>query len=158
MLNRSQALVLGFFFLALASLVVILAVAREVFDQACACPVATVASRNSPSWPCLRCLSLCCAWVLSAVGAGRFGLSWSLSSRACCACQRQSWSSPASCLRLARPGTYCCRSYLASLSFGIGDACGLPWFASSVGSSLKQASSVGLLLAICHDVHIHVAR
>jgi hypothetical protein len=42
MVNRTQALVLGFFLMALASLVVILAVAPEVYDQALRLP---------PSWP-----------------------------------------------------------------------------------------------------------
>jgi hypothetical protein len=42
MVNRTQGLVLGFFLMVLASLVVILAVAPEVFDQALRLP---------PSWP-----------------------------------------------------------------------------------------------------------
>jgi hypothetical protein len=42
MVNRTQALVLAFFLLVLASLVVILAVAPEVYDQALRLP---------PSWP-----------------------------------------------------------------------------------------------------------
>ncbi len=42
MVNRTQALVLGFFLMVLASLVVILAVAPEVYEQALRLP---------PSWP-----------------------------------------------------------------------------------------------------------
>jgi hypothetical protein len=42
MVNRTQALVLGFFLMVLVSLVVILAVAPEVYDQALRLP---------PSWP-----------------------------------------------------------------------------------------------------------
>jgi hypothetical protein len=42
MVNRTQALVLGFFLMVLASLVVILAVAPEVYDKALRLP---------PSWP-----------------------------------------------------------------------------------------------------------
>jgi hypothetical protein len=42
MVNRTQALVLGFFLMVLASLAVILAAAPEVYDQALRLP---------PSWP-----------------------------------------------------------------------------------------------------------
>ncbi len=42
MVNRTQALVLGFFLMVLASLIVILAVAPEVYDKALRLP---------PSWP-----------------------------------------------------------------------------------------------------------
>jgi hypothetical protein len=51
MVNRTQALVLGFFLMALTSLVVILVAAPEIYDQALRLP------SNSPRWMALTLLA-----------------------------------------------------------------------------------------------------
>src|SRR5215207_6930742 len=66
MVNRTQALVLGFFLMALASLAVILAAAPEVYDQALRLP------SDSPRWVALTFLAAFAIFIgLLAIGVLR---------------------------------------------------------------------------------------
>ena len=66
MVNRTQALVLGFFLMALASLAVILAAAPEVYDQALRLP------SDSPRWVALTFLAALAIFIgLLAIGVLR---------------------------------------------------------------------------------------
>jgi hypothetical protein len=66
MVNRTQALVLGFFLMALTSLVVILAAAPEVYDQALRLP------SDSPRWVALVFLGVLAVFIgLLAIGVLR---------------------------------------------------------------------------------------
>jgi hypothetical protein len=66
MVNRTQALVLGFFFVALASLVVLLVAAPEVYDQALRLP------SDSPRWMALTFLAVLAVFIgLLAIGVLR---------------------------------------------------------------------------------------
>lgn len=66
MVNRTQALVLGFFLMALTSLAIILAAAPEIYDQALRLP------SNSPRWMALTLLAMLAVFIgLLAVGVVR---------------------------------------------------------------------------------------
>jgi hypothetical protein len=66
MVNRTQALVLGFFLMALVSLVIILAAAPEVFDQALRLP------SSSPRWVAVAFLAALAMFIgLLAIGVLR---------------------------------------------------------------------------------------
>ena len=66
MVNRTQALVLGFFLMALTSLAIILAAAPEIYDQALRLP------SNSPRWMALTLLDVLAVFIgLLAVGVVR---------------------------------------------------------------------------------------
>jgi hypothetical protein len=66
MVNRTQALVLGFFLMALTSLAIILAAAPEIYDQALRL------SSNSPRWMALTLLAMLAVFIgLLAVGVVR---------------------------------------------------------------------------------------
>lgn len=66
MVNRTQALVLGFFLMALTSLAIILAAAPEIYDQALRLP------SNSPRWMALTLLAVLAVFIgLLAVGVVR---------------------------------------------------------------------------------------
>jgi hypothetical protein len=66
MVNRTQALVLGFFLMALTSLVVILAAAPEIYDQALRIP------SDSPRWMALTLLAALAVFIgLLAMGVLR---------------------------------------------------------------------------------------
>ena len=66
MVNRTQALVLGFFLMALTSLAIILAAAPEIYDQALRLP------SNSPRWMALTLLAVLAVFIgLLTVGVVR---------------------------------------------------------------------------------------
>jgi hypothetical protein len=66
MVNRTQALVLGFFLVVLASLVIILAAAPEIYDQALRIP------SDSPRWMALTFLAVLAVFIgLLAIGVLR---------------------------------------------------------------------------------------
>src|SRR5215216_5528522 len=141
MVNRTQALVLGFFLMVLTSLVVILAAAPDIYNQALRLP------SNSPRWMALTLLAglgvfigllavgvlRCWRWtfwvILVAFLAGYFACRW-------LAC-----SLPACWLPMVRPGMSCSRDCSASCS----SPSGWPWWPATAALASGEPSRSGLL-------------
>src|SRR5215207_8475793 len=83
MLNRTQALVLGFFLLAVISLLVILAAAPEVYDQALRLPTGNRAVEIAVLAALIGFVTLRASGLFGD-GAGPSGWSWSRSWPGCC--------------------------------------------------------------------------
>jgi hypothetical protein len=124
MVNRTQALVLGFFLMARTDLVVILAAAPEVYDQALRLP------SDSPRWVTFTFLAALAVFIgLLAVDVLRrwrwtFWLVLVAFLAGCFGCRWPACSSPACWLPIVRPGMSPSRGCLASCS----SPSGWPWW------------------------------